>query len=189
MKILNSSSISESPGSKGRFVAISAKIQPTDQISTGVEYYGVLMSALFKYGNVEVRGGDHYLPVCNPKEFQELCTIKLQSVQQIRMVRLESVRREQGETTYCVSVGSNWNVDGSGQTKVGELKTSSAVNKKVLKGKWFSNERRCCDLSDVVYLRLEISVKNAVSMAEGNSFQKLETIALDELWMEVAAVA
>lgn len=39
LNILNSSSISESPGKSGRWFTISANIQPTDQTSTGVEYW------------------------------------------------------------------------------------------------------------------------------------------------------
>ena len=38
LNILDSSSISESPGNKGFWFTISAKIQPTDHTSTGVEY-------------------------------------------------------------------------------------------------------------------------------------------------------
>jgi hypothetical protein len=38
LKILNSSSISESPGKRGFWFTISAKMQPTDHTSTGVEY-------------------------------------------------------------------------------------------------------------------------------------------------------
>lgn len=37
LKILKSSSISESPGNNGLWVTISANIQPTDHTSTGVE--------------------------------------------------------------------------------------------------------------------------------------------------------
>ena len=39
LKILKISSISESPGKRGRQVHISAKIQPMDQTSTPVEYW------------------------------------------------------------------------------------------------------------------------------------------------------
>lgn len=37
LNILNNSSISESPGNNGRWLTISANIQPTDHTSTGVE--------------------------------------------------------------------------------------------------------------------------------------------------------
>lgn len=37
LKILNNSSISESPGNNGRWLTISANIHPTDHTSTGVE--------------------------------------------------------------------------------------------------------------------------------------------------------
>lgn len=37
LNILNNSSISESPGNSGRMFTISAKIQPTDHTSAGVE--------------------------------------------------------------------------------------------------------------------------------------------------------
>lgn len=37
LKILKSSSISESPGNSARWFTISANIQPTDHTSTGVE--------------------------------------------------------------------------------------------------------------------------------------------------------
>lgn len=37
LNILNNSSISESPGKRGRWFTISANMHPTDQISTGVE--------------------------------------------------------------------------------------------------------------------------------------------------------
>lgn len=37
LNILNNSSISESPGNRGRWFTISANMHPTDQTSTGVE--------------------------------------------------------------------------------------------------------------------------------------------------------
>ena len=147
-KMRSSSSLSDVPAKSGRPFAISAKMQPTDHTSTGVEYLRLPIST----------SGARYLGGARARESaRESARDQREGLRSPR----ESARAREGERDLgdgperddLVRVRAHGDAERAREPKVGELELALAVDEQVL--------------------RLEVAVQHAVEVAVRDAVEQL----------------